>query len=410
MEPLSLNVLREKYLSFFESKGHLRLESFPLVPQNDNSLLLINAGMAPLKPYFKGERVPPCKRVTTCQKCVRTLDIDNVGKTSRHGTFFEMLGNFSFGDYFKEEAIPWAWEFLTEVLEIPASRLYPSVYVEDDEALEIWVKTGVPRERIVKLGKDDNFWEIGAGPSALLGNLFRPRPEHGCGKPTCRWSDCDRFIEIWNIVFTQFDGDGNGHYTRLAHPNIDTGMGLERLATVMQGVGNLFEVDTIRNIMRKLCEIAGVQYGGSSAPSDVSLRHYRPHTNRRVPDFRRRHSLQRGAGIYPPPCRRAAPHGTAVCWASAAASCIRCATPSWRRTAAPIRRLRSASNISVRPSAPRRERFGQTIDAGLGILEKMMEQVSGCRLDGASIFRLYHTFGFPLQPDQRDHCRTRHSN
>ena len=227
MEPLSLNVLREKYLSFFESKGHLRLESFPLVPQNDNSLLLINAGMAPLKPYFKGERVPPCKRVTTCQKCVRTLDIDNVGKTSRHGTFFEMLGNFSFGDYFKEEAIPWAWEFLTEVLEIPASRLYPSVYVEDDEALEIWVKTGVPRERIVKLGKDDNFWEIGAGPCGPCSEIYFDRgPEHGCGKPTCGpGCDCDRFIEIWNIVFTQFDGDGNGHYTRLAHPNIDTGMG-----------------------------------------------------------------------------------------------------------------------------------------------------------------------------------------
>ena len=387
MEPLSLNVLREKYLSFFESKGHLRLESFPLVPQNDNSLLLINAGMAPLKPYFKGERVPPCKRVTTCQKCVRTLDIDNVGKTSRHGTFFEMLGNFSFGDYFKEEAIPWAWEFLTEVLEIPASRLYPSVYVEDDEALEIWVKTGVPRERIVKLGKDDNFWEIGAGPCGPCSEIYFDRgPEHGCGKPTCGpGCDCDRFIEIWNIVFTQFDGDGNGHYTRLAHPNIDTGMGLERLATVMQGVGNLFEVDTIRNIMRKVCEIAGVQYGGSSAPSDVSLRVITDHIRTAVflisdgviPSNEGRGYILRRV------LRRAARHGRLLgirgCFLDTLCDTV------------------VEENRGAYPAlAERIEYIGQTIDAGLGILEKMMEQVSGGRLDGASIFRLYDTFGFPL--------------
>ena len=274
MEPLSLNTLRERYLKFFESKGHLRLDSFPLVPQGDSSLLLINAGMAPLKPYFTGERVPPRKRVTTCQKCVRTLDIDNVGKTARHGTFFEMLGNFSFGDYFKSEAIPWAWEFLTKDLGIPEDRLYPSVYLEDDEALETWVKIGVPRERIVKLGKDDNFWEIGAGPCGPCSEIYFDRGiEHGCGKETCGpGCDCDRFIEIWNIVFTQFDGDGQGNYTRLAHPNIDTGMGLERLACVMQGVGNLFEVDTIRSIITEIGRISGKEYTGSTADDDVSIR------------------------------------------------------------------------------------------------------------------------------------------
>ena len=398
MEPLSLNVLREKYLSFFESKGHLRLESFPLVPQNDNSLLLINAGMAPLKPYFKGERVPPCKRVTTCQKCVRTLDIDNVGKTSRHGTFFEMLGNFSFGDYFKEEAIPWAWEFLTEVLEIPASRLYPSVYVEDDEALEIWVKTGVPRERIVKLGKDDNFWEIGAGPCGPCSEIYFDRgPEHGCGKPTCGpGCDCDRFIEIWNIVFTQFDGDGNGHYTRLAHPNIDTGMGLERLATVMQGVGNLFEVDTIRNIMHKACEIAGVQYGGSSAPSDVSLRVITDHIRTAVflisdgviPSNEGRGYILRRV------LRRAARHGRLLGIRGCFLDTLCDTVVEENRGAYPA--LAERIEYIRKTIRTEEERFGQTIDAGLGILEKMMEQVSGGRLDGASIFRLYDTFGFPL--------------
>ncbi|MBR5031355.1 MAG: alanine--tRNA ligase, partial [Clostridia bacterium] len=274
MEKLSLNVLREKYLEFFASKGHLRMDSFPLVPQNDNSLLLINAGMAPLKPYFTGEKIPPRKRVTTCQKCVRTLDIENVGKTARHGTFFEMLGNFSFGDYFKSEAIPWAWEFLTKVLEIPADRLYITVYQDDDEAKEIWMKTGVPEDRIYKLGKEDNFWEIGAGPCGPCSEIHFDRGEkYGCGKPDCHFGcDCDRYIEIWNIVFTQFDGDGNGNYTRLAHPNIDTGMGLERLACVMQDVGNLFEVDTVRNIMLRLSDIAGVKYTGGSGKTDVSLR------------------------------------------------------------------------------------------------------------------------------------------
>ena len=274
MKPISLNEIRKKYLEFFESKGHLCLNSFPLVPQDDDSLLLINAGMAPLKKYFTGERVPPRKRVTTCQKCVRTLDIDNVGKTARHGTFFEMLGNFSFGDYFKEEAIPWAWEFLTKVMEIPEDRLYPSIYLEDDEAFDIWVKNGIPAERIVRFGKDDNFWEIGSGPCGPCSEIYFDRGEkYGCGKPDCKVGcDCDRFIEVWNIVFTQFDSDGAGTYTRLANPNIDTGMGLERLACVMQDVGNLFEVDTNRSILDKVCELCGKEYFGSSADNDVSIR------------------------------------------------------------------------------------------------------------------------------------------
>ena len=274
MKQLGMNELREKYLSFFESKGHLRMSSFPLVPIDDNSLLLVNAGMAPLKKYFTGERKPPSPRVTTCQKCVRTLDIDNVGKTARHGTFFEMLGNFSFGDYFKESSIPWAWEFLTKVVEIPEEKLYISVYLEDDEAEQIWIKTGVPKERIIRLGKEDNFWEIGSGPCGPCSEIHFDRGEKfGCGKHDCGVGcGCDRFIEIWNIVFTQFDSDGNGNYERLARPNIDTGMGLERLGTVMQGVNNLFEVDTIKNIMNKACEIAGIEYSASAGNKDVSLR------------------------------------------------------------------------------------------------------------------------------------------
>ncbi len=250
MKWTSLNDLRESYLSFFESKGHLRHKSFPLIPPaDDKSLLLINAGMAPLKKYFKGEEEPPRHRMTTCQKCIRTPDIERVGKTARHGTFFEMLGNFSFGDYFKKEATAWAWEYLTKVLEIPEDRLWVTIYQDDDEAFEIWNKqNGVPAERIIRLGKEDNFWEIGSGPCGPCSEIHFDRgPGYGCGRPDCAGvtCDCDRVIEIWNLVFTQFDGDGNGNYTPLAKPNIDTGMGLERLAVVMQGVNNLFEVDTV---------------------------------------------------------------------------------------------------------------------------------------------------------------------
>jgi len=401
MEPLSLNVLRKKFLDFFVSKGHLCLNSFSLVPQDDHSLLLINAGMAPLKRYFTGEQVPPRKRVTTCQKCVRTLDIDNVGKTSRHGTFFEMLGNFSFGDYFKEEAIPWAWEFLTKVLEIPENLLYPSVYVEDDEAFDIWVKTGVPAEKIVKLGKEDNFWEIGSGPCGPCSEIYFDRGEkYGCGKPDCKpGCDCDRFIEIWNIVFTQFDSDGNGNYTRLAHPNIDTGMGLERLACVMQGVGNLFEVDTIKSIILKACEIAGVEYTGGDKPSDVSLRVITDHIRTAtflisdgvIPSNEGRGYILRRV------LRRAARHGKLLGIDRPFLSEL-CDTVINESKAAYPELIEKRDYIK-KTILIEEERFRQTIDAGLNILDKMiadLEKSGGKVLSGEDVFKLYDTFGFPI--------------
>ncbi len=401
MQPISLNEIRRKYLEFFESKGHLCLNSFPLVPQDDDSLLLINAGMAPLKKYFTGERVPPRKRITTCQKCVRTLDIDNVGKTARHGTFFEMLGNFSFGDYFKEEAIPWAWEFLTKVMEIPEDRLYPSVYLEDDEAFDIWVKNGVPAERIVRFGKEDNFWEIGSGPCGPCSEIYFDRGEkYGCGKPDCKVGcDCDRFIEVWNIVFTQFDSDGNGTYTRLAHPNIDTGMGLERLACVMQDVGNLFEVDTNKSIMTKVCDLAGKTYEGSASDDDVSLRVITDHIKTGtfliadgvIPSNEGRGYILRRV------LRRAARHGrllgikgtflSEVCEVVIANNCGAYPELSERREY--IKKTIKAEE----------DRFAQTLDAGLAILEKMICEVeaSGNKLlSGENVFKLYDTYGFPI--------------
>lgn len=274
MEWTGLNELREKFLSFFESKGHLRLPSFSLVPKDDNSLLLINSGMAPMKKYFTGEVTPPRKRVTTCQKCIRTPDIERVGITARHGTYFEMLGNFSFGDYFKHEATAWAWEFFTKVLEMPVDKLYVSIYENDDEAYKIWTEEiGVEPSHMVRLGKEDNFWEHGSGPCGPCSEIYFDRgDEKGCGKPDCHVGcECDRFVEVWNIVFSQFENDGNGNYTPLAHPNIDTGMGLERLACVMQGVDNLFLVDTVQNIMKKISEITGVNYGEDDK-KDISLR------------------------------------------------------------------------------------------------------------------------------------------
>ena len=274
MKWTGLNELREKYLSFFESKDHLRLKSFPLIPINDNSLLLINSGMAPMKPYFQGTKEPPRKRVTTCQKCIRTPDLENVGKTARHGTYFEMLGNFSFGDYFKKEAIPWAWEFLTKTLEIPAELLWASVYEEDDEAYALWRDViGVPEEKIIRMGKADNFWEHGSGPCGPCSEIYFDRGEkYGCGSPDCKpGCDCDRYMEIWNNVFSQFDNDGKGNYTELSQKNIDTGMGLERLACVMQGVDNLFEVDTVRRILDTVCEYCGKKYG-EDAKNDISIR------------------------------------------------------------------------------------------------------------------------------------------
>ncbi len=274
MQWTSLNDIREKYLAFFESKGHLRLPSYPLIPHNDKSLLLINSGMAPMKKFFTGEEEPPRNRVTTCQKCIRTPDLERVGHTARHGTFFEMLGIFSFGDYFKEQAIEWAWEFLTVTLEIPTELLWPSIYEQDDEAFHIWRdKIGVPEEHIVRLGKADNFWEHGSGPCGPCSEIYYDRGEkYGCGKEDCTVGcDCDRYMEVWNNVFSQFDNDGNGNYTELSQKNIDTGMGLERLACVMQGVNNLFEVDTVRKILDTVCSIAGKQYG-DDANHDISIR------------------------------------------------------------------------------------------------------------------------------------------
>ena len=401
MQPISLNEIRKKYLEFFESKGHLCLNSFPLVPQDDDSLLLINAGMAPLKKYFTGERVPPRKRVTTCQKCVRTLDIDNVGKTARHGTFFEMLGNFSFGDYFKQDAIPWAWEFLTKVMEIPAERLYPSVYVEDDEAFDIWVKTGVPAEKIVRLGKDDNFWEIGSGPCGPCSEIYFDRGEkYGCGKPDCGVGcDCDRFIEVWNIVFTQFEGDGNGNYTRLAHPNIDTGMGLERLACVMQDVGNLFEVDTNRSILDKVCAISGREYHGSAADDDVSIRV--------ITDHIKTATFLIGDGVIPSNegrgyilrrvLRRAARHGRLLGIKNVFLGDVCDVVIENNRGAYPeLEQRRDYIKKTIRAEE---ERFAQTLDSGLSILDKMLAETvaAGSRtLSGESVFKLYDTYGFPI--------------
>ena len=357
--------------------------------------------MAPLKKYFTGERVPPRKRVTTCQKCVRTLDIDNVGKTARHGTFFEMLGNFSFGDYFKQDAIPWAWEFLTKVMEIPTERLYPSVYVEDDEAFDIWVKTGVPAEKIVRLGKDDNFWEIGSGPCGPCSEIYFDRGEkYGCGKPDCGVGcDCDRFIEVWNIVFTQFEGDGNGNYTRLAHPNIDTGMGLERLACVMQDVGNLFEVDTNRSILDKVCAISGREYHGSAADDDVSIRV--------ITDHIKTATFLIGDGVIPSNegrgyilrrvLRRAARHGRLLGIKNVFLGDVCDVVIENNRGAYPeLEQRRDYIKKTIRAEE---ERFAQTLDSGLSILDKMLAETvaAGSKtLSGESVFKLYDTYGFPI--------------
>lgn len=399
MKKYSVNELRSMYLKFFESKGHLCLNSFPLVPQGDNSLLLINAGMAPLKRYFTGELTPPRKRVTTCQKCVRTLDIDNVGKTARHGTFFEMLGNFSFGDYFKEDAIPWAWEFLTQVLGIPADRLYVTIYLDDDEARDIWLKTGVPENHIFRLGKEDNFWEIGAGPCGPCSEIHFDRgerygdctPEHhfgeGCG--------CDRFIEVWNIVFTQFEGDGQGGYTRLAHPNIDTGMGLERLACVMQDVGNLFEVDTNRKILDAACNIAGKTYHASAAATDVSIRVITDHIRTAtflisdgvIPSNEGRGYILRRV------LRRAARHGRLLGIDHPFLSQLCDTVIEVNGEAYP--ELVEKRDYIKKTIDMEEDRFYQTLDAGLNILEKALA-VCGKLLSGSDAFKLYDTYGFPI--------------
>ena len=403
MQWTGLNELREKYLSFFEGKGHLRLDSFPLVPKDDPSLLLINSGMAPMKKWFLAQEEPPRHRVTTCQKCIRTPDIERVGITARHGTFFEMLGNFSFQDYFKEEVIPWAWEFLTsdEWMAIPKDKLHISVYEEDDEAYDIWTKkVGIAPDHMVRLGKEDNFWEHGSGPCGPCSEIYFDRgPEYGCGKPTCGVGcDCDRYMEIWNLVFSQFDADGKGHYERLARPNIDTGMGLERLACVMQGVGNLFEVDTVQSVLHHVEHIANKTYG-SNAKDDISIRV--------ITDHIRSCTFMVSDGILPSNegrgyvlrrlLRRAARHGRMlgirrpflVELVETVIQSSESAYPELREHDAYIKKVIGTEEAN----------FARTIDAGMTILNNMIDGLEKAHehlLKGLDVFKLNDTFGFPL--------------
>ena len=401
MQWTGLNDLREKYLSFFETKEHLRHQSFPLVPQGDKSLLLINAGMAPLKKYFTGEEEPPRHRMTTCQKCIRTPDIERVGLTARHGTFFEMLGNFSFGDYFKEEAISWAWEFVTEWLELPQDKLWVTIYENDDQAFDLWnKKIGIPAEKIVRLGKEDNFWEIGSGPCGPCSEIYFDRGESfGCGSPDCKpGCDCDRFMEFWNLVFTQFDGDGDGGYTPLAHPNIDTGMGLERLACLMQGVNNLFEVDTIQNIMSAISEKAGVKYGESDK-TDISLRIITDHirsTSFLVCDGVMPSNEGRGY-VLRRLLRRAARHGRLLGIKGTFLKDIVTVVAKENEKAYP--ELTEKLDYIQKVVGIEEERFAQTIDTGMDLLNTLIEETKKADktiLAGDAVFKLNDTFGFPI--------------
>ncbi len=401
MHYMGLNEIREKFLEFFESKGHLRLPSFSLIPQGDKSLLLINSGMAPLKPYFTGEQEPPRRRVTTCQKCIRTGDIENVGKTARHGTFFEMLGNFSFGDYFKEEAITWSWEFLTKVMEIPEDRLYPSIYENDDEAFEIWnKKIGVPADRIFRFGKEDNFWEHGSGPCGPCSEIYFDRGEkYGCGKPGCTVGcDCDRYMEVWNNVFSQFNNDGHGNYTDLIQKNIDTGMGLERLAVVMQDVDSLFDVDTVKNITNHVSKISGKTYG-ESYKTDVSLRVITDHIRSTVmmicdgviPSNEGRGYVLRRL------LRRAARHGKLLGINEPFLYKV-CDTVIHESGGAYPALIEKQEYIR-KVIQVEEERFDATVDAGLSILHDMIEKAKNAgskELPAADAFKLHDTYGFPI--------------
>lgn len=401
MKPMGVNEIREKFLSFFESKGCLRLGSFPLIPKNDASLLLINSGMAPMKPWFQNPETAPKRRVTTCQKCIRTGDIENVGKTARHGTYFEMLGNFSFGDYFKHEATAWAWEFFTEVMEIPKERLWISVYEDDDEAKDIWInEVGVDEKHIVKLGKEDNFWEHGTGPCGPCSEIYFDRgEEYGCGKPTCSVGcDCDRYMEVWNLVFTQFDKDEDGNYNPLPNPNIDTGMGLERLAVVMQGVDNLFEVDTVQDVMKHICRIANLEYK-KDEKKDVSLRVITDHIRSTV--------MMVSDGVIPSNegrgyvlrrlLRRAARHGKLLNInrqflfevADTVIDCSKGAYPELEEKRDYIRKIIKKEE----------ERFDATIDNGIVVLNGYIAEAKKegkSTLTGAEAFKLHDTYGFPL--------------
>lgn len=398
MQWTGLNELREKYLSFFESKGHLRLPSFPLVPKDDNSLLLINSGMAPMKKYFTGEVTPPRKRVTTCQKCIRTPDIERVGITARHGTYFEMLGNFSFGDYFKREATAWAWEFFTEVLEMPKELLYVSIYEDDDEAFEIWTKqNGVDPSHMVRLGKEDNFWEHGSGPCGPCSEIYFDRGEkYGCGKPDCGVGcECDRYVEFWNVVFSQFDSDGKGNYPPMEHPNIDTGMGLERLACIMQGVDNLFLVDTVQNIMKHICRIAGIQYG-EDEKKDISLRV--------ITDHIRSTTFMIGDGVMPSNegrgyvlrrlLRRAARHGRLLGINHTFLADVANTVIDENKNAYP--ELDEKRAMITKLIHVEEESFAKTIDQGMQMLNSLIDKDFNACLSGEDAFRLNDTYGFPL--------------
>ncbi len=401
MKKYSVNELREMFLSFFESKDHLRMKSFSLVPQNDNSLLLINAGMAPLKPYFTGQEIPPKRRVTTCQKCIRTGDIENVGKTARHGTFFEMLGNFSFGDYFKREAIQWTWEFLTEVVGLDKDRLYPSVYLEDNEAFDIWnQEIGIPKERIFRFGKEDNFWEHGAGPCGPCSEVYYDRGEkYGCGKPGCTVGcDCDRYMEVWNDVFTQFNGDGAGGYTELENKNIDTGMGLERLAVAVQDVDSMFDIDTMKAIRDRVCQIAGVEYG-KEHKTDVSVRV--------ITDHVRSVTFMTSDGVLPSNegrgyvlrrlLRRAARHGRLLGITKPFLTEVADVVIQSSKQAYP--ELEDKMEYINKVISNEEEKFYQTLDSGLAILQSYMEEMKAEKqtvLSAERVFKLYDTYGFPL--------------
>ena len=398
-----LNELREMFLTFFESKGHLRLPSFPLVPENDPSLLLINAGMAPMKPWFKGEEEPPRKRVCTCQKCIRTGDIENIGHTARHGTYFEMLGNFSFGDYFKHDAIQWTWEFLTDPkwVGLEADRLYPSVYLEDDEAFNIWRDVvGIPEDRIYRMGKEDNFWEHGSGPCGPCSEVYYDRGEaFGCGSPDCKpGCDCDRYMEVWNNVFTQFDNDGEGHYTELAQKNIDTGMGLERLAVVCQNVNSLFDVDTVMNITNKVSDITGAHYGDSEA-SDVSLRI--------ITDHIRSATFMICDGVLPSNegrgyvlrrlLRRAARHGKLL--GVNEPFLYQIIDTVIHENEGEYKDLRQKQDYITKVIRTEEENFAKTIDGGMKIFSELLAEHKAkgeTQFAGSDAFKLYDTYGFPV--------------
>ena len=401
MQPYGVNQLRKMFLEFFESKGHLAMKSFSLVPHNDKSLLLINSGMAPLKPYFTGQEIPPRRRVTTCQKCIRTGDIENVGKTARHGTFFEMLGNFSFGDYFKNEAIEWSWEFLTEVVGLDPDRLYPSIYEEDEEAFEIWnKKMGIPAERIFRFGKADNFWEHGSGPCGPCSEIYYDRGEkYGCGSPDCTVGcECDRYMEIWNNVFTQFDNDGHGHYSELEQKNIDTGMGLERLASVVQDVDSIFDGDTLKALRDHICRLADTEYG-KDAQADISIRVITDHT--------RSVTFMISDGIMPSNegrgyvlrrlLRRACRHGRLLGIEGSFIPELAQTVIEGSKDGYP--ELEEKKDFILKVIAKEEDQFNKTIDQGLGILAEMtakMEAEQTTTLSGADAFKLYDTYGFPI--------------